>query len=136
MNYRQEYIGHGYKELTIYPTESGEYQMSHQHLHIWPRQAFMMIALPNQDRTFTCTLFMPYEQFDALQTQEQVKAFFVENFPDALKLIGEDNLLRDYFKNPTGQLMSVKVRFCVFFLTEVGYKPCLSLFSPSPFPPF
>lgn len=109
MDYSQQYIGHSYKELTIYPSSSGDWRMSHKHLHIWPRHSFMMIALPNQDRTFTCTLFMPYEEFDSIKTPEDLQTFFERYFPDAIGLIGLDNLKRDYFKHPTGALMSVKV---------------------------
>ena len=59
LNYSQKYIEHGYKELTMPPTASGEYAIPTNYLHIWPQQEFMMIALPNKDHTFTLTLFMP-----------------------------------------------------------------------------
>jgi len=136
MNYSQSYIGHGYKELTMLPTPEGEFRMSHQHLHIWPKHTFMMIALPNkvpyhpdcrscdrkstfflfpflfsllQDKTFTCTLFMPYEKFDEIKTETQLIAFFESHFPDAIPLFGHDHLIKNYFENPMGSLMSVKV---------------------------
>ena len=119
MDYAQEYIGHGYKELTIRPTPEGEYRMSHHNLHIWPRKTFMMIALPNKDKSFTCTLFMPFEKFDEIKTSDQVLAFFEREFPDAIPIIGQENLINDYLKNPVGPLMSVKCKpyhyedFCV-----------------------
>ena len=109
MDYAQQYIGHGYKELTIRPTAEGEYRMDHRALHIWPRHTFMMIALPNKDKSFTCTLFMPFEKFDEVKTQDQVLAFFEREFPDAIPIIGQQNLISDYLKNPVGPLMTVKV---------------------------
>ena len=61
-NFSREYIDHGYKELTMPPGDDGDYVLPNPHaLHIWPRHEFMMIALPNPDKTFTCTMFAPYE---------------------------------------------------------------------------
>ncbi|KAJ1970506.1 kynurenine 3-monooxygenase, mitochondrial precursor [Dimargaris xerosporica] len=112
MNYSQTYITHDYCELTIPARQNGrgeqEYAMDPNHLHIWPRHTFMMIALPNKDRTFTCTLFMPKEQFEAIATPEKLLTFYQTHFPDAIALIGRDQLIRDFFANPRGALMSVK----------------------------
>lgn len=69
MNFEQYYIPHGYKELTIPPSSSGDFMLSPEHLHIWPRSTFMLIALPNQDKTFTLTLFMPFSKFDTVKTK-------------------------------------------------------------------
>lgn len=110
MNFAQEYIEHGYVELNMPPTESGEYKMASDHLHIWPRQTFMMIALPNIDKSFTVTLFMPWSKFDAIKTKEDLLAFFESTFPDSMDLIGRELLVADYFKNPKGPLMSVKCK--------------------------
>ena len=108
LNYSQEYIEHGYKELTLPTTKDGHYAVEPNFLHIWPREEFMMIALPNLDRSFTLTLFMPFKVFDAIETEEDVLAFFTKYFPDVVEKIGVDTLLRDYFKNPLGKLISVK----------------------------
>ncbi len=78
-NYQQYYIDCGYKELTIPPTASGDFAMEVNALHIWPRKDYMLIALPNLDKTFTCTLFFPFEgeaSFSNLTTKEKVKDFF------------------------------------------------------------
>ncbi|KAJ1921849.1 kynurenine 3-monooxygenase, mitochondrial precursor [Tieghemiomyces parasiticus] len=112
INFAQEYIDHGYCELTI-PARRGadgqpEYQMSPYHLHIWPRHTFMLIALPNPDKTFTCTLFMPYDQFEQLQTEAHLLSFFSQYFPNAIPLIGRDQLVKQYFTNEKGTLLSVK----------------------------
>eukprot|EP01135_Chromosphaera_perkinsii_P006762 Nk52_evm10s578 gene=Nk52_evmTU10s578 len=107
-NYQQEYIPHGYKELTMPPTKDGDWCMETNYLHIWPRNEFMMIALPNQDKTFTLTLFMPFDIFETITTEEDVMKFFETNFPDAIPLIGKKLLLKDYFQNPTSALVSVK----------------------------
>src|SRR4030095_12660910 len=55
--YDESYLAHGYKELTIPPASDGSWQIEKNALHIWPRKSFMMIALPNPDGSFTCTLF-------------------------------------------------------------------------------
>ncbi|KAL0964270.1 hypothetical protein UPYG_G00321560 [Umbra pygmaea] len=106
-NYSQTYIPHGYLELTM-PPVNGEFAMKPNHLHIWPRNTFMMIALPNLDKTFTCTLFMPFDKFEKITTGNQVIDFFQEYFPDAIQLIGVDALKRDYFRLPAQAMVSVK----------------------------
>ncbi|XP_065051724.1 kynurenine 3-monooxygenase-like [Rhopilema esculentum] len=110
MDFSQTYIPHGYKEIQMLPNKNGEYVMEPGYLHIWPRNTFMMIALPNQDKTFTCTLFMPYEIFDGIKTADDVLAFFEREFPDAIPLIGREKLAEDYLKNPVGDLISVKCK--------------------------
>lgn len=63
--------------------------MEVNYLHIWARNEYMMIALPNQDCTYTCTLFMPFEIFKSLKSQADVLQFFEHNFPDSIPLLGE-----------------------------------------------
>lgn len=87
---------------------NGEYAMEPHFLHIWPRGTFMMIALPNQDMTFTCTMFMPYAIFDEIVTDHDIMAFFEREFPDSIPLIGREKIIADYKKNPVGDLVSVK----------------------------
>ncbi|XP_049591358.1 kynurenine 3-monooxygenase [Syngnathus scovelli] len=106
-NYSQTYIPHGYMELTM-PPVNGEFAMKANYLHIWPRNTFMMIALPNLDKTFTCTLFMPFEEFAKITTGDEVIEFFQKYFPDAIPLIGVDALKRDYFRLPAQAMVSVK----------------------------
>lgn len=108
-NYSQTYLEHGYKELTIPPTASGDFAMDPNCLHIWPRGQFMLIALPNMDKTFTCTLFFPFEgqySFSSLDTEQKMVDFFKKTFPDAYDLM--PTLKEDYFNNPTSSLMIVK----------------------------
>jgi kynurenine 3-monooxygenase len=108
-DYSQEYLSHGYKELTIPPHPDGSHRMEKHALHIWPRQSFMMIALPNVDGSFTCTLFYPYdgpESFATLKTEQDVRRFFDEQFPDTVPLM--PNLIEDFFGNPTGPLLTVR----------------------------
>lgn len=62
--------------------------MKENYLHIWPRHNFMMIALPNQDRSFTVTLTLPFDMFESIKTPEQLIKFFGDNFNDAIPLIG------------------------------------------------
>ncbi|XP_054877687.1 kynurenine 3-monooxygenase isoform X2 [Poeciliopsis prolifica] len=106
-NYSQTYIPHGYMELTM-PPRDGEFAMKPNYLHIWPRNTFMMIALPNLDKTFTCTLFMPFEDFEKITTGDEVIEFFQKYFPDAIPLIGVAALRRDYFRLPAQAMVSVK----------------------------
>ncbi|KAJ3001664.1 UNVERIFIED_CONTAM: hypothetical protein HDU68_006727 [Siphonaria sp. JEL0065] len=110
MNFMQEYIDHAYVELNMPPSASGEYQMDPGHLHIWPRQSFMMIALPNIDKSFTVTLFMPWPNFEAIKTPQDLLTFFEAKFPDSIPLIGKELLVKDFFKNPKGSLMTVKCK--------------------------
>ncbi|HEY7424260.1 MAG TPA: NAD(P)/FAD-dependent oxidoreductase [Gemmataceae bacterium] len=108
-NYRQDYLSHGYKELTI-PAGPGEtFRLEKHALHIWPRGSFMMIALPNQDGSFTCTLFWPFEgpnSFAVLRSEEAIQAFFQQQFPDAVPLI--PTLAHDFLHNPTGPLVTIR----------------------------
>lgn len=108
LSYQQEYIEHGYKELTLPATEGGESAMEPNFLHIWPHHEFMMIALPNPDKTFTLTLFMPFTTFESIETDEDLLSFFTKYFPDAIEKMGAQRLLQDYFSNPLGKLISVK----------------------------
>jgi kynurenine 3-monooxygenase len=108
-NFSQGYLEHGYKELTIPPSASGQFQLEPHALHLWPRGGYMMIALPNIDKTFTCTLFFPHAgpvSFASLSTPAAVTGFFKEQFPDAVPLLPK--LEEEFFHNPTGSLMTVK----------------------------
>jgi kynurenine 3-monooxygenase len=108
-SYSQTYLEHGYKELTIPATAAGEYALEPNALHIWPRGGFMMIALPNPDRSFTCTLFWPFagtNSFAAVQTDQDVRRFFETHFPDAVGLM--PSLADDYQRNPVGSLVTVR----------------------------
>lgn len=108
-NYRQDYLEHGYKELTIPPDAAGASAMERNALHIWPRKSFMMIALPNPDGSFTCTLFLQFEgatSFANLRTDDEVRRFFDQQFPDAVPLM--PTLAEDFRTNPTGSMVTVR----------------------------
>jgi kynurenine 3-monooxygenase len=109
--YDESYLAHGYKELTIPPAADGSWRMEKEALHIWPRKSFMMIALPNPDGSFTCTLF--WEESVAsrrggisTKTDDEVRRFFDEEFPDAVPLMPA--LLDDFKNNPTGSLVTIR----------------------------
>jgi kynurenine 3-monooxygenase len=107
--YDESYLAHGYKELTIPPGPDGSWRMEKNALHIWPRKSFMMIALPNPDGSFTCTLFWEFEgprSFATTKTDDDVRRFFNEEFPDAVPLM--PNLLDDFKNNPTGSLVTIR----------------------------
>ena len=108
-NYSQEFLNMGYKELHIPANVDGTHKLDKNSFHIWPRGEYMLIALPNLDGSFTCTLFMPFEgenSFDLLTEKEMVVAFFEKNFPDSIGVIPE--LAEDFFKNPTSTLVTMK----------------------------
>jgi kynurenine 3-monooxygenase len=108
-NYQQDYLSHGYKELTIPPGPAGAFRLEKNALHIWPRHSFMMIALPNSDGSFTCTLFWAYEgpnSFGAIRDEADLLRFFNQQFPDAVPLM--PTLVEDYFHNPVGPLVTIR----------------------------
>lgn len=104
--FSQDYLEHGYKELTIPATRSGDFALDPDALHIWPRGSEMMIALPNLDRSFTCTLFWTQPRYDALTTPDAVTAYFAEHYGDAVPLFGD--LAEDYLRNPVGPLATIR----------------------------
>lgn len=107
--YNQYYIDFGYKELNIPAGKNGSFLLEKNALHIWPRGNYMMIALPNIDGSFTCTLFFPFEgdpSFESLDTKEKVMEFFKDTFTDVVPLM--PTLTEDFFNNPTASLVTVK----------------------------
>ena len=107
--YNESYLAHGYKELVIPPAPDGSWRLEKNALHIWPRKSFMMIALPNPDGSFTCTLFWEFEgprSFATTKTDDDVRRFFDEEFPDAVPLM--PTLLEDFKNNPTGSLVTIR----------------------------
>ena len=108
-DFRRDYLTHGYKELAIPPAPGGGFRLEKNALHIWPRGGFMMIALPNFDGSYTCTLFWPFEgevSFDAVRTDEDVTRVFERHFPDAMRHM--PTLLEDFQNNPTSSLATVR----------------------------
>jgi kynurenine 3-monooxygenase len=106
----EDLLDHGYKELTIAPRDGG-YALEPHALHIWPRGGYMLIALPNLDRSFTATLFLEHSGapgFAQLKTPQQFAAFFADSFPDALPLIRD--LDAQFLENPTGEMGTVRTR--------------------------
>ena len=111
VNASHQYLEHGYKELSIPPAEDGAMRMEKNALHIWPRKNFMLIALPNTDGTFTCTLFLPFEgdiSFEAIKTKEDILSFFNTHFPDAVPLM--PTLVEDFMNNPTSSLITTHIK--------------------------
>jgi kynurenine 3-monooxygenase len=108
-DFSQDYIDHGYKEMHIPAVAGGKFQMEKNALHIWPRESFMLIALPNPDGSFTCTLFFPFEgdlSFASLSSHQKIENFFDSYFPDAKALIPD--LIADFETNPTSSLVTMK----------------------------
>lgn len=110
VNASQNYLEHGYKELTIPAAAAGGFLMEKEALHIWPRHNYMLIALPNIDGSFTCTLFFPFEgapSFASLTTREDISSFLQSTFPDALAM--SPTMVDDFMENPTSSLITTKV---------------------------
>jgi len=108
-NYSQNFIDVGYKELTIPAREDGTHRLDKNSFHIWPRGKFMLIAMPNTDGSFTCTLFMPFEgevSFENITSERDAKAFFEEYFPNVRKEI--EDLTESFMKNPTSAMVTMK----------------------------
>ncbi len=105
---REQPLGHGYMELSIPPDADGQFRMSNDALHIWPRGGFMMIALPNPDASFTCTLFLDNDGepgFRQLDTTERKREFVEAHFPDAVEMMPE--LDHELENNPVGYLATL-----------------------------
>lgn len=108
-NYSQDFLRHGYKELSINPDEAGKWKIEKEALHIWPRGHFMIIALPNLDGSFTLTMFHPFDSdigFNNLDTNKKVEAFFKKYYPTLLPYI--PHYQTEYFQNPVGVLGTIK----------------------------
>ena len=108
-DYSQKFLQIGYKELNIPANPDGSHKIDKHSLHIWPRGDYMLIALPNLDGSFTCTLFMPFEgenSFAELTDRKIVEDFFEKNLPDTVDVIPK--LAEDFFKNPTSTLVTME----------------------------
>lgn len=104
-----DWLEHGYKELTIPPMKNAQFALEKNALHIWPRGNYMLIALPNADGSFTCTLFFPHQgeiSFESLNSPEKIQAFFEEQFGDAVPHL--TNLQEEFAHNPVGKLGTLK----------------------------
>ncbi|KAF8894548.1 FAD/NAD(P)-binding domain-containing protein [Infundibulicybe gibba] len=112
MDYHQEYIRDEYIELKMPAGRDMDgrptFLLDPNHLHIWPRHSFMLIALPNKDYTFTCTLFAPSSELDRLDTPNAILAWFKAHFPDAVPILGEKALVNDFIRNPRSPLVCTK----------------------------
>lgn len=108
LDYEQVFIPHGYMELNMPATSDDKFAMEVNHLHIWARNEYMMIALPNYDKSFTVTLFMPFDIFKTLKTEKDVLEFFRNNFADSIPLLGEKALVETVIRNKALPMVTVK----------------------------
>ncbi|KAF5017079.1 hypothetical protein F66182_11046 [Fusarium sp. NRRL 66182] len=116
MNYQQEYIDTLWCEFQIKPVKTedtadsiAKFRISPNHLHIWPGKDFMFIAIPSDDGSFTCTLFMPSKDFSELENNPaSVPSFFDSHFPGVTGLITGDELIESFNTNPHLPLISLK----------------------------
>ncbi|KJS04801.1 MAG: kynurenine 3-monooxygenase [Flavobacteriales bacterium BRH_c54] len=108
-NFSQNYIEDGYREILLPANEDGSYKLEKNALHIWPRGRFMLIALPNEDGSFTCTLFMPFKgenSFETLTTKEAVNTFFQNTFPDFYQMM--PNIANAWEDHPLSSLAIIR----------------------------
>ncbi|MGV6860523.1 MAG: FAD-dependent oxidoreductase [Putridiphycobacter sp.] len=109
-DYSQDYIDDGYKEFLLPANEDGSYKIDKNSLHIWPRGKFMLIALANEDGTFTCTLFMPFEgdknAFDKINTKAEIETFFEQTFPDFYEMC--PNVAEQWGTHPLSSLAIIR----------------------------
>lgn len=108
-DFSQEYLATGYKELEIPPGPHGAFQLSKNALHIWPRDGFMMIALPNVDGSFTVTLFLPWKgkySFEQLTSDVKIQEFFNQHFDEVTQYMPD--LITDFHANPSSALGTIK----------------------------
>lgn len=110
MNFSQNYIDMQYMELYIPPGEGegkDKFQIDPNHLHIWPRHNFMLIALPNNDGSFTSTFFSSWSLIESFKSSEEFYEFFTAQFPDAIDLLGKDHLTSVFDNNTRGSLIQI-----------------------------
>lgn len=108
-DFSQSYLAHGYKEVAMPPTAEGAFAIDPEALHIWPRGHFMLMALPNPDRTFTCTLFAPYEGADGfadIPDAAAARRYFEAHFPDVLQHLPDFDA--EWAENPTSSLVMTR----------------------------
>lgn len=118
-NFSQQFLDTGYKELCLPAGLTEKFQIEKNALHIWPRDGFMMIALPNLDGSFTVTLFMPFEGqngFNYLTEQNTIEQFFAEQFPDVVKYFPD--LYDQFITNPSSSLGTIR---CYPWLLDEKY---------------
>jgi kynurenine 3-monooxygenase len=104
--WRTDWLSHGYKELSLPPSDDGSHRLDPHALHVWPRGEFMLIALANPGGDFTVTLFAPSATFESLTSADDVEAFFDAEFPDFAALVPD--LAEQFLENPTGALGTVR----------------------------
>jgi kynurenine 3-monooxygenase len=102
----EDVLDFGYKELTLPAGRSGSFLLEKNALHIWPRKSFMLIALPNLDGSFTCTLFLSFEEFARIAEAAPAEEFFARNFPDVLALVPDLGVR--LAQAPLGRMATVK----------------------------
>ncbi len=111
-SFSEDELSHGYKEFVMPAKNPGQHKIEKNALHIWPRGSHMMIALPNKDGSYTCTLFLANsaktasDHFGLLNTREEVQAFFLKNYADFCELVPD--FVDQYFSHPTSKMATLK----------------------------
>lgn len=109
-NYSQLYSKHANKELTIPAEKAMEYNLQQNHLHIWPRDKFMLIGFPNPNKSFTCHLQIPIENneisFRGINSESKLLSIFNKLFPDAIPLM--PNLVEEFLQNLEIPMLTIR----------------------------
>ncbi|KAJ7729260.1 FAD/NAD-binding domain-containing protein [Mycena maculata] len=129
MEYSQHYLSHEYIEIKMPPLVDScgqpSFPLDPDHLHVWPRGGFTIVAIPNKNKSFTCALFAPRSLFDTLQNPDAIATTFRTYFPDFFSLVGEKQLLLEIQRNPQSQLITTKAnpyhKGCVVILGDSAH---------------
>ncbi|CAF3682060.1 unnamed protein product [Rotaria sp. Silwood1] len=116
INFTQEYLDLYYMEIDI-PSRDGQFAMPENYLHIWPRHKFVIIASPNQDKSFNATLILPMSIFNSLSKSEEILQFFQQYFPDVLSFVGSDNIIKTLLSSKPRSLITIK---CSTYVSSTG----------------
>ena len=108
INFQQEYAYHGYKELVIPPTPDGKHALEPDHFHLWGKDEYIAVGVPNIDGKFRISLVFPFESFSTFKSEQDVLPFFKKNFPEFVSLLGEEKLVKDFLQNPANAIITVK----------------------------
>ncbi|KAK3675257.1 kynurenine 3-monooxygenase, mitochondrial precursor [Recurvomyces mirabilis] len=91
------------------PSASNGFSVSPDHLHIWPNNEMMLMAIPAADKSTAGTLFASLSTFAELERNpSQVEHFFMRNFPGAAELIGLESIRKQFEMNAHEPLISIK----------------------------
>jgi kynurenine 3-monooxygenase len=109
VDYHQEFLPWGYKELTVAGTAQGLPPMDRHAFHLWPSGDHLLFALPNRDGSLCgiCTLpFVGPHSFQALASDGDVEAMFRTRFADVVPFL--PNAVAEFRSRPISEFVTVR----------------------------